>query len=1286
MLTNSHRIKIFIFLSGAFAWHGSTSAQHSSPRFQHLTVEDGLSASEVNAIYKDRIGCMWFGTPAGLNRYDGTHFRVYRNNPKDPHSLSGDFVRAIAEDALGNLWIGTYDGLNRYDREHDNFTSYKSNPADRNSLVFNYIHALFTCRHGRLWIGTYQGLDRLDPAGGTFTHYLHDPKNPDTPSSNRILGICEDDQGAIWFCTDKGLNRLDESTGRITRFVHDPRDPGSLGSNLCTHLFKDEKGRIWIATMDRGVDEFDPKTGRFTHYRHGKNNPNSLAVDRIQHLAGDGKGLIFIGTQNGGLDILNLKTRRITHCLPDFNDENSLNSASIPSLYHDPNGILWIGTFNGGVNLLCRQSQGFKVVRAGAGRLNNPSTMAFLEDRSGNLWIATDGGGLNFLDRKTGQFRSFFFDPDNPASLSSNAVTSVIEDRRGDIWAGTFGGGLNRLNGRRDGFVRYTADPGDPSRLPDNNVYWIVESRSGELLLANHTAVTRFDPRTGSFKKISDLQGIERIVSSIQFVAVDGKENLWIGTYDDGACRIDLHRNTLTSFRHDPEDPGSLRNNRIHSIYSDSRNHLWIGTSRGLHLLDAKSGKFKAFTVSDGLPSDQVAGILEDNRGNLWLSTGRGLCEFQGGVISPSQPHFKNYDILDGLQGDEFRPRSAYRSRSGELFFGGNRGFNRFYPGDIMQNPVVPNVVLTGLKIYDRTADVGVGNSPLEKRIGETDALVLSYRQSAFTIEFAALNYVLPGKNQYAYRLDGFEKDWNDAGTRHEATYTNLNPGNYVFRVKASNNDGLWNEQDVSLKIRIVPPFWRTAWFTILALAAAAGTGFLLHRRSGRKRRIGEEVRMDAALTRERNLLRALIDHIPDLIYVKDRESRFLSCNQETLRRMGAAGQEQIIGKTDFDFRPRDAAEKVYADEQRIMEAGQPVVNREEFMTDAAGRTTCMLTTKVPLADGHGLVTGLVGIGVDITERKRMEEALKQEQNLMRSLMDNMPDHIFFKDSQSRFIRTNAAHARMLGLSDPREVAGKTDFDLFSQAFARKMFEQEQEIIRTGEPLIGRILETVYQSGRHLWLSETKMPLRDENGRIIGVMGLSRDITDLKNSEAALRRNEEIQRAFSERLTRVLEAVNVLSKIGSADELSRRSVELAIERLGFDRIGLWFLSEDKRTMLGAYGTDEKGALRDERALRKPVDRTTRITIEGKEPVVLFEHNDLLNDKGEAVGSGTQAVARLSNGEEIIGAIGADNLIRGHPVTEQDRRILVLYATALAHLFTLRRAEAALVESGRSRKR
>jgi len=594
-----------------------------------------------------------------------------------------------------------------------------------------------------------------------------------------------------------------------------------------------------------------------------------------------------------------------------------------------------------------------------------------------------------------------------------------------------------------------------------------------------------------------------------------------------------------------------------------------------------------------------------------------------------------------------------------------------------VENSVVPAVVLTGLKIFNRTAAVGAEKSPLKKQIGETDRLVLSPRQSVFTIEFAALNYVIPGKNQYAYRLDGFDKDWNEAGTRHEATYTNLSPGDYVFRVKASNNDGLWNEQDTSLKIRVSSPLVKTAWFRGLLLLSSAACAFGMHKWLGRKRNLSERTRMDAALAKERDLLRALIDNLPDHIFVKDTESRFVIANTAVMRHMGVASPGELIGKKDHDFYPRELADKYYQDEQTILRSGQPLIGSEEPSLDRAGNRGWMSATKVPVLDGRGKSVWIVGMNRNITERKRMEEALKQEQNLLRNLLDNMPDPVFFKDSQSRFIRTNAAHARMLGFSDPAEALGKTDFDLFPQAFARKAYEEEQEIIRTGEAVIGRIIETAYPSGRRLWLSETQMPLRDEEGRSIGLMGISRDITDLKNSEAAIRRSEEAQRAFSERLTCVLEAANALSKMDSVDELSKRSVELAIERLGFDRIGLWFISPDQQTMLGAFGTDEKGLLRDERGIRKPFDRTTRITLERKEPVVLFEHHELVDAMGDMVGSGIHAVAKLLNGDEVIGVLGADNLIRSHPITEQDRRILHLYATAISHLFTLRRAEATL---------
>jgi PAS domain S-box-containing protein len=412
-----------------------------------------------------------------------------------------------------------------------------------------------------------------------------------------------------------------------------------------------------------------------------------------------------------------------------------------------------------------------------------------------------------------------------------------------------------------------------------------------------------------------------------------------------------------------------------------------MGTDAGLNLFNKSTKRFTCYRIENGLLDNSINSILEDDHGNLWIGTNKGLSKFSNAINLPVKPEFKNYTYGDGLQGIGFGRRSCYRGADGMLYFGGTNGFNMFNPDKITINTYVPPIVISDFQIFNKP--VPIGDKGYISEIGKKEDLILSYAQSEFSFDFAALNYISSTKNEYAYKMEGFEKDWNYVGTKHTATYTNLDPGKYIFRVKGSNNDGVWNEEGVSLPILITPPFWQTLWFRLILLAISMGIIYWVYKWRKQLIELAIRRRIDVALTKERNLLRTMIDNIPDGIYVKDKESRKLLVNLADLHHLGYKSEAEVLGKNDFDIYPKELAEGFYADDQKVIQTGQPVIDREEYVIDEQGQKLWLLTTKVPLRDEEGQTIGLVGIGRNITERKKAEA---ERERLITELQEALAD------------------------------------------------------------------------------------------------------------------------------------------------------------------------------------------------------------------------------------------------------------------------------------------------------
>lgn len=821
-------------------------ADNNRVQFKHLTIDDGLSQSSIFAVCQDQKGFMWIATEAGVNRYDGYDFHIYESNPLDIQSLSNNWIYTIIEDHLGKIWVGTEEGLNRFNREKETFERLFSVAGDDTSLSHNKIYVVHEDHLGYVWVGTDNGLNRFDRESNTFRRFWLQPDNDQRDNFNRIRAIHEDGFGSLWIGTDGGLFRIpvvNPENEQPVLYQHNPRVPQSLSDNQVLAIYEDKSQNLWIGTANGGLNHYNRENDGFEHFRHNPRDPNSLSDDHINVIYEDKLGALWLGTQEGGLNRFDREHEEFLSFLNNPYDPNSLNSNRVFSLMEDNSGILWVGTYGGGVSMTDLNAKKFRHINHDPNittSLSHPFVRAFLEDKNGVLWVGTDGGGLNRYDPEQDSFLHYRFNPNNPRSLSNDRVFYIHEDSVGILWIGTYGGGLNRFDTRTGTFSQYRYSANDNNSLSDNrvrviqadphtNVMWIGTDGGG---------INKFDPEKNSFHRfMPDLNNPNSISHGRIFsMRVDPEGILWIPTFGGGLNRFDTKTETFTQYKPDPDNPKSISSEFLMTVLASASGIVWLGSNGGgLIKFDQEKGEFSSYAKAEGLAGNAIYGILEDEAGNLWLSTNNGLSKF-----NPQTATFKNYDVHDGLQSKEYNGGSFYKNRQGEMFFGGINGFNRFMPAEIQDNPIIPPVVITDFKIFNQSVSIGDGNESseflLEKSIAETDSIKISYREDAFSFEFAALHFVYPDKNQFAYMMEGFDKDWiYTVAKKRFANYTNLDPGKYTFRVKASNNDGLWNEEGIALDIRITPPFWETLWFRIIAailLISLVGLAFALRIRN----------------------------------------------------------------------------------------------------------------------------------------------------------------------------------------------------------------------------------------------------------------------------------------------------------------------------------------------------------------------------------------------------------------------------------------------------------------------
>ena len=746
-----------------------------------------ISDNEITSIYEDKDGYIWIGTINGiLNKFDRTtetfkHFKLEYD--KDFKSMLNEsytsypvtFVRnndysvtSISGDENGNLWVGTWgDGLFKFDKQTNHSKHFYNDPANHNSLSYNRVSKVITDKNGITWIGTFGGgLNKIvrdeNKDGYSFVCYKQN-KSDNSLSSNDIITAFEDNENNIWIGTyNGGLNKLYKNQKNLppddAKFVRYFRANDNNLNSIMT-IIEDEEN-LWLGTLGGGLISFDPRTNSYMIFKHDPLNDNSLPDNEVVALGKDVSGIIWIGTSLGrGVTKLQTNKRKFKYRYNIPSDPHSLSDNVIWAITEDKEGYIWIGTYKGGLNKYDRvknQFQIFKHRSADPNSIPENHIRALATDKNNNLWIGFFSEGLGMYNQKTGEFTTYEHSPSDNNSISANQILDIFVENDSTFWIAAYGGGLDKLtftDKHKLKFKSYENEPSDSLSISDNRTYSILKDKKGKL---------------------------------------------WVGTFGGGLNLFDMQTQKFKRFRYHPNDPTSLSDDRVICVFEDKDSVIWIGTfGGGLDKYNRKTKNFKRYGQKDGLTSYIVYGILEDNKDDLWMSTNNGIFKF-----NKKNETFIQYDLADGLQSLEFSGGAYYKTHDGEMFFGGINGLNSFFPDSIKFNPNIPNIAITSTRILNN------------KIRGEKKNIVLNYNENFFSFEFAALNYASPEDNSYAFMLEGFDKNWHYTDSKQRvATYTNIAPGDYVFKVIGTNNDGIWNYDGVKMGITILPPFWQTWWF-----------------------------------------------------------------------------------------------------------------------------------------------------------------------------------------------------------------------------------------------------------------------------------------------------------------------------------------------------------------------------------------------------------------------------------------------------------------------------------------
>ena len=938
-------ISFFLFIFSVEV--GSSQPAQVKIKFEHLGVNDGLSNNHVTSITQDSKGYLWVGTNDGLNKYDGYKFTSYRTIPGDSNSLFNNTIKCVFEDSQGKLWVSTDSrGLYYYNRQTDQLISISE--FSKKSLI----ESIKETENKDLWItGKHDGYAttaQLDRNTGkwNFHHVLS--------STEPVADLIQLSENTYWISIrNLGLFVWDKLTNKIGENI-------SVREKISTRIEKikrDSFGNTWFISRD-GLFKLAPNSTKFISYKaHAKVMGNSLPVDAVLDVTQEGKYL-WIATENGGLCRLEIGANKITIFAHDKNDSKSITDNSVWIVYKDHENRIWAGTYSSGLWVYDKLKYKFQELSI---PFENDIVNAICKDNLGRMWIGTEGG---LLMKQGSKVFTYKHDARDNGSIDRDPVLSIIQDSRNTIWVGTWDGGLNRYNQKTNDFKHYKSLADNKFTFYDPNVFSIIEDpKMKEILVGGFQGLNILkDEKRDQFIRYIDERSLEN--NYVRVVFKDHKGYIWLGSQSQ-LNRFDPRTGERLVFYYDRVSGSGIF---VNCILEDLKQRLWVGTNKGLKLL-VNGVAQAAYTKEDGLPSDVVRSIVEDSHGNLWLSTTNGISRF-----NPQLKKFDNYDVSDGLLNNEFKPNSSFKDNDGYIYFGG-KGVNVFHPDSILINTHIPSVFITDLKLFNQSIKIGGDDKILAKHISETKEIFLDYEKSVFTLDFVALNFTSSNKNQFIYKLDGFDKDWVKVGAQRSATYTNLDPGRYTFHVNASNNDGIWNNEGAVLVIHILPPWWELWWVRASMVVIVFGALLFVYRTRIRDRYVSQLKDLNKKLESEMHMVDFLMQNLPALIYIKDLNSRFIRISTY-MANYFKRDKEEILGKTDFDIHEPKRAQEAFNDEQEIIRTGKVKDHYYEREVYQDGTEKWVSSVKMPLLNADGIIVGTFGISTDVTDVKQQNDEL----------------------------------------------------------------------------------------------------------------------------------------------------------------------------------------------------------------------------------------------------------------------------------------------------------------------
>jgi signal transduction histidine kinase/ligand-binding sensor domain-containing protein/DNA-binding response OmpR family regulator len=771
--------------------------------FRNYSVINGLCSNTVWCISQDDKGYMWFGTKNGLNKFDGYEFKSYQFHKDDTTSLGNNFIHAICKYDSENYWIGTEEGVYILNLETEKFTPFPL-------VGKKHVYDILRDSRGVMWIATKNnGLFSYNPRNNKSQHFLANPANSNNISANQIRSLAEDSYGRIWIGTfGEGVDIYDATTAKFSRYK-----AGASGdnSNKIFTIYKDVEGNMWTGSLG-GLNVWLKNTNTFKSYKKGR--AGSINDDIVRTIYQPSPGKLYVGTEKG-LNVLDIAKQTFTAYTNKTNDPHTISDNAIYTIYPDKEGGIWLGTYFGGLNYFPEKGSNFELYYASGEKnaLSGNAVSSFLEDKPGYFWIGTENGGLNYFDAHTKTFKTYPF-TSSQQPLSYHNIHSLFKDDKGNIWIGTFSAGLNIYNPATGQVKKYKHNPHDSTSLSNDNVYSIYKDREGIIWIGTTGGLNIYDPQKDAFYRVKDMNLNAELVYNIY---EDANSNIWFITYNNGLIGKNKKTNKWVKYSA-TQQPNSISSNRVLSILDDNEGNLWLGTEGGgLNGFNIKSKTFKVYNEKDGL-SAIVYGILKDDNGELWLSTNNGIIKF-----SPQTHKARVFTNLDNLQSKQFNYGAALKASDGKMYFGGINGFNAFYPDSIKDVALNTYITLTNFQLFNKDVEVGKEGSPIEKMISFVNKITLSPSQSVLSFEYASLSYLAPDKIQYAYMMEGFDKTWNYVGSQRKATYTNLPPGRYTFKVKSTDIYGNWNEKTADMKVVVRPPFYRTTVAYLLYIILLVG-------------------------------------------------------------------------------------------------------------------------------------------------------------------------------------------------------------------------------------------------------------------------------------------------------------------------------------------------------------------------------------------------------------------------------------------------------------------------------